>query len=53
MPMTDTVLATRTDLRNIAIIAHVDHAKTLVADLNQHLRDALPPATDHDRTTRA
>jgi len=32
MPMTDTVLATRTDLRNIAIIAHVDHGKTSLVD---------------------
>jgi GTP-binding protein len=30
--MTDTALATRTDLRNIAIIAHVDHGKTSLVD---------------------
>ncbi len=32
MPMTDTALVTRTDLRNIAIIAHVDHGKTSLVD---------------------
>ncbi len=32
MPMTDTALATRADLRNIAIIAHVDHGKTSLVD---------------------
>ncbi|MDQ4044222.1 MAG: translational GTPase TypA, partial [Chloroflexota bacterium] len=30
--MTDIALATRTDLRNIAIIAHVDHGKTSLVD---------------------
>jgi len=30
--MTETKLATRTDLRNIAIIAHVDHGKTSLVD---------------------
>ena len=30
--MTDTKLATRTDLRNVAIIAHVDHGKTSLVD---------------------
>ncbi|MDQ3614467.1 MAG: translational GTPase TypA [Chloroflexota bacterium] len=32
MTMTETTLAARTDLRNIAIIAHVDHGKTSLVD---------------------
>jgi GTP-binding protein len=32
MPASSTVLATRDDLRNVAIVAHVDHGKTTLVD---------------------
>jgi GTP-binding protein len=59
MPMTPVTTATRDDLRNIAIVAHVDHGKTTLVDAmlwqsgafraNAHINERVMDSNDLER----
>ncbi len=59
LPVTSPALATRADLRNVAIIAHVDHGKTTLVDMmvwqsgafraNQDVAERVMDSTDLER----